>query len=553
MKYFLIILLALVSASYGQRQTVMVDTNGGVVFPTNFWQQAPVSTNVQEFIAPFSPISSNANRVFLSTINNLEIENSNSLQIAFPHALVKAGNDVFAFRRDAATGMTGDGSGVVFRNPTNNLTNFTSITITNGGALPDAVYDESNNLIYVLATGQFGNSSLGGGVYSINPSNLATTLLSTNTTDIGGAIAHYGEHVYIGGSNTISKIAKNDGSLVSTLTISNLGANSNNIHALKVTPDGQMLVGSTLLTSTNAAAFAVTLSNFAVTNVTFNTNSNFGIYTDDFAILDGVAYLAAEGGLGALVAYNLSNFTKTTLFNDQGTLYFAETDGTNIVFGGQKSILSYYNPEQNRLTEYKTDVSPINEATFIGDKLIATTYASNASLLVTKPSTTISPSYINIADVSGAVWAISSTSVVVSNTNTVSLLTDKDTRSLWVNISGTTDANVNILSIYNSATNQRKLNDRVVIKNDGTNTVNIRTGFAQTLVQSLSPQQQFEMIWVGQGQAGTNTSYWEIINSSSFGLGGGITTNRTFVSYDGTNYTTNSVSISNGIITGWTQ
>ena len=40
---------------------------------------------------------------------------------------------------------------------------------------------------------------------------------------------------------------------------------------------------------------------------------------------------------------------------------------------------------------------------------------------------------------------------------------------------------------------------------------------------------------------------------TNLGLGGGITTNRTFVSYNGTNYTTNTVTISNGIITGWTQ
>jgi hypothetical protein len=43
------------------------------------------------------------------------------------------------------------------------------------------------------------------------------------------------------------------------------------------------------------------------------------------------------------------------------------------------------------------------------------------------------------------------------------------------------------------------------------------------------------------------------ITRTNLGLGGGITTNRTFVSYDGTNYTTNSVTISNGIITGWSQ
>jgi hypothetical protein len=49
---------------------------------------------------------------------------------------------------------------------------------------------------------------------------------------------------------------------------------------------------------------------------------------------------------------------------------------------------------------------------------------------------------------------------------------------------------------------------------------------------------------------GTNTAS---TTRTNLGLGGGITTNRTFVSYNGTNYTTNSVSISNGVITGWTQ
>lgn len=40
---------------------------------------------------------------------------------------------------------------------------------------------------------------------------------------------------------------------------------------------------------------------------------------------------------------------------------------------------------------------------------------------------------------------------------------------------------------------------------------------------------------------------------TNLGLGGGITATNTFVSYNGTNYTTNTVTISNGIITGWTQ
>lgn len=51
--------------------------------------------------------------------------------------------------------------------------------------------------------------------------------------------------------------------------------------------------------------------------------------------------------------------------------------------------------------------------------------------------------------------------------------------------------------------------------------------------------------------------FWTATNASNarsaLELGSGITTNRSFVSYNGTNYTTNSVTISNGIITGWTQ
>jgi hypothetical protein len=60
------------------------------------------------------------------------------------------------------------------------------------------------------------------------------------------------------------------------------------------------------------------------------------------------------------------------------------------------------------------------------------------------------------------------------------------------------------------------------------------------------------------GELAVDTIIWDnptnaATTRANLGLGNGITTNRTFVSYNGTNYTTNSVTISNGIITGWTQ
>ena len=52
---------------------------------------------------------------------------------------------------------------------------------------------------------------------------------------------------------------------------------------------------------------------------------------------------------------------------------------------------------------------------------------------------------------------------------------------------------------------------------------------------------------------GTNATANVATTRTNLGLGGGITATNTFVSYNGTNYTTNTVTISNGIITGWTQ
>jgi hypothetical protein len=62
-----------------------------------------------------------------------------------------------------------------------------------------------------------------------------------------------------------------------------------------------------------------------------------------------------------------------------------------------------------------------------------------------------------------------------------------------------------------------------------------------------------DYIQCGQFGIGFGTTNSAATTRTNLGLGGGITATNTFVSYNGTNYTTNSVSISNGVITGWTQ
>jgi hypothetical protein len=60
-----------------------------------------------------------------------------------------------------------------------------------------------------------------------------------------------------------------------------------------------------------------------------------------------------------------------------------------------------------------------------------------------------------------------------------------------------------------------------------------------------------DYIQCGQFGIAFGTTNSAALTRTNLGLGNGITANRTFVSYNGTNYTTNSVTISNGIITGW--
>jgi hypothetical protein len=134
------------------------------------------------------------------------------------------------------------------------------------------------------------------------------------------------------------------------------------------------------------------------------------------------------------------------------------------------------------------------------------------------------------------------------------------------------------LTNTNSATELLGVNTNgQVIANTGTNVltmptevnfgedIRIRSNKISGFSQSINfEEQQFQdgtdnlIIWSGLDiTLGRAIGFVDASDAAqtrtNLGLGNGITTNRTFVSYNGTNYTTNSVTISNGIITGWAQ
>ena len=96
-----------------------------------------------------------------------------------------------------------------------------------------------------------------------------------------------------------------------------------------------------------------------------------------------------------------------------------------------------------------------------------------------------------------------------------------------------------------------------VYARDGANILGLYSGEIQSLVTHRFSAPMVLNYGAGNTAVlqfgGIDAATGAAISRTNLGLGGGITTNRTFVSYNGTNYTTNSVTISNGIITGWTQ
>lgn len=562
MRHFLSILTILASLTLcapsqaQQLKTVMVNTNGVLQFPTNFWQ-ANAGTYFQQFIASnnfahsgdTTSFSTNRGQNILIQRNVLNVVSQTNLGIDLPHALLAANNNIWAFKRQQLS-VSGNASGVVFSNAASNFSNSTILTLTNGGSIPDAVYDSSNNIIYAASTH--------GGVFAINASNNAISSLATNNIDILGAIAQDASHIYLGWSNIVQKVSKSNGATVASITNTNVG----DIHALKVTPDQSRLIGTTA--QTPGVAFVVTLSNFVFSQVATYSSTNASIFTDDMALDNSNAFLGAEGGFGALVRYNLVSNTFTEIATDNKFYVVSDLDG--LIFASGPSGAASVSKDGSLYREIYTP-EPWNEVATIGTNVFVTEYTSTTAIIA-KVAFDYSLARMSRRDV--AVNPVV-TNLVLTNTNTVGIADDGVflERFVWAKVTPSNQTgNLNVGSFMVGNNRERRAGDALVVENVGTNDLNIRRGVVNPpIIATLRPGQVFNVLALESTGSGTTwftnsiatlgfstnlSVLWSASNASAAmrGLSGSTNTNHPFsgtVSVVGTN-NTNTLTFSNGIL-----
>jgi hypothetical protein len=546
MKYFLIILLALVSVSYGQRQTVMVDTNGWVVFPTNFWQQAPVSTNVQEFIGNNNFASNSSTNSFLKLTHTAEELSNEILGIEFPHAFLAVSNKLYVGRR----GITGAGNGeiVIFNDPLNNFTNKSTITLTNSGGIPEMAYSTNTGLIYA--------ATVSNGVYTINPSNNTTALAIADPISFLGTITVSSDHLWLADGNVLKKYALSNNSLVQSYTNTNVTISGGGLvagfHSSAVTPDGTKVIigGTSTGNSTNSPA---TVSVFNISSNDFTATTpipNQTYLTDDMAVDNEKAFLGFElaGAIALAYDFQLGTFTEIGNPND-GRAYFVTRKNNDVYFGALNNTFLKYNTETQKTETFVNELtnrSLYNELVFLEDVPFVTTFDSVTNAIIAKLNflTSVINEPLNAIDGTGIFQEIFTvyTNVLTSN------ITAPSGRAVWLDyVADGTNRTVDATGIF--AGTYTNIGDVFVVRNRGTNN-NIEVRRTGTLVNegSIPPNQQRAWVFTGTG---SGEARWKLIQGRTpLGLNNGITTNVTFVD-SATN--TNTVAISNGIITGWTQ
>jgi hypothetical protein len=538
MKYFLIILLALVSASYGQRQTVMVNTNGEVVFPTNFWQQAPISTNVQEFIGTNAFGQTNGFLQFVTRRHDITYPQQTSwTPIPDTYAGVTPQGRLWLANADPTTNNSV--SLAVFSNVFN-LSQQTNLIITNANAAHGGYrYNAERNVMY--ASGRSDR------VIGINPTNYSVSIISTNAGAQHRPALIVGAFMYVskGGapsSEGISKINLTNDAQVDVVTVAPTNANTAAIYRMETNPAGTILAGAmTGLSGSNSVFWTIELSNFLATR-TSTTNLIYNV----IGVNENYAFVSGNPS----GAYNLTNHD----FINMGNFSYSGVYSTNgnVYFFGDGEIYQYNLNNSNKTTYYTGKFGATDRLQGMAEidgKIIAIDGKTNIYELQFIPS--VSSQEMNISNVVDGASLPLVTNVSISN-NYPLLNTN---RNAYYEINPL-ETNRNVLSTsLMEQGNQTVFPNgyQFTIRNNSTsNNINFLR-FQGSTITTIPPQQSKTWILINPTST-TFTNRWkQIYSREEMGLGSGLSTNRVFISYNGTNYTTNTVTISNGIIIGWTQ
>jgi hypothetical protein len=530
MKPFLLTLLlaTLCATGYGQivRKTVMVDTNGVLQSPTNFWQANAV-TNFQQFLGVPKSATNGATNSFLKLSHNVAEVSATNLGIEYPHALLALSNKLYIGRR----GTTGSGNAeiLIFNDPINNFTNKTRITITNSGGVPEMAYSENTGLIYV--------ATVSDGVYTLNPSNNATTLAVADPMSFLGTIAVSSDHLWWADGRVLKKYALSNNLLVQSYTNTNVTVTAGGVfagfHSAAVTPDGTKLVlgGTSSGSTTNNPA---TISVFNIASNAFTATTiipNQYLLTDDMAVNNDEAFLGFEQSGAIALAYNLqiNTFAELGGAND-GRAYFVTRKNNDVYFGAINNTVLKYNTQTEKTVVFANEVTnsaSYNEMAFIDDSAFVTTFDSltNAVLAEIKFVSSVVNDSLKSVDGAGIFQEIFTvyTNVLTSN------ITAPAGRAVWLDYvadetNRTVDATGRFTGTYTN------IGDVFVVRNRGTNN-NIEIRRTGTLVQegSIAPNEQRAWVFTGTG---TGEARWKLMQGRlPLGLGATWLTNTNVTNF----------------------
>ena len=421
------------------------------------------------------------------------------------------------------------------------------LTFTNGFSIRDALSGE--NLDFVFTDESLG-SGYGDSDFAIGVGDYGFAVkYSSSSTDWGQPILVVeGSGVVRFPSSTIDFIqplAWNNASNAAT-TRTNLG------------------LGLAVLTNTNATNFR--------TDLGFSTNLS-SLWTASNAASGRTAIGISSASKRTATAFAAEFYDDFSAYAD-GTLV---TNGFSPVYGSNYSLIYYAatnasplapsvtngvlrpsgtnNPPDGNETYYLTSVLPSNVRSFGADVRWVTNanidYSSIVFLIRTNNAFLGSFLHIPVSFTNTSIqWSTNG----AGNINTITNFTYTNlTRGQTIRVLGSIRSNVLTMNIGGNIV---KATNSVFESQAGRWFTFEQYGYGLYGITDLA---EVERVWANAAwqDAMTPNGTWDIYNPAglrtNLGLGGGITTNRTFVSYNGTNYTTNTVTISNGIITGWIQ